>query len=441
MNQWLKLLRLKELTLAKVFFALFVFQILVAFIWFPLWLKLIFFGVDLAFLISLSINSFKLAKINFALRLERNQNNAIINSLSEGVIAYDPDFKIWSMNDAAEIICGLRKEEVLDKRVTPEWAANERLKILATIIFPSLASVVMKKTVATYPQVVAISLTDPRELHLEITTNQIFDENKNLLGFIKIVRDRSREIQLLKTKSEFITIAAHQLRTPLAGIRWAAESLAKEEVGPLNPEQKELAAQSLATVEKLIKIVDDLLGVSKIEEGRFGYQMEKADLVALIEETLLSYKEIAEKYKVKLSFFKPATPLPLITLDKAKIMMALQNLIDNAIKYNVENGEVRVKVEQLKDKPYVQVSVEDTGIGIPAEDIPRLFTKFFRSENTLKKETEGSGLGLFIVKNIIKRHGGEIWVRSIEKRGSTFTFILPTDESLIPPVEVASEEF
>ncbi|MEW5805665.1 MAG: ATP-binding protein [Patescibacteria group bacterium] len=441
MNKLLRFLKLKEMRLAKFFLVIFLIQVAIAFTWLPLWVGLIATAVSLVFLIWLSFNAFGLAKTNFALRLEKNQNHAIINSLSEGVIAYDQDFKIWSMNDGAEIICGIRREEVLDKKVTPEWAGNDKLKILAAVVFPSLAPVVVKKTVATYPQVVDISLTEPRELHLEVTTNQIFDESKNLLGFVKIIRDRSREIQLLKTKSEFITIAAHQLRTPLSGIHWAAESLANEELGPLTEEQKALVSQSLETIEKLIKMVDDLLDVSKIEEGKFGYQMEKADLVALAQEILGTYKEIAEKYKVKLAFYKPEAALPLIKMDKAKIMMVVQNLVDNAIKYNVENGEVKVRVEQLKDKPYVQVSVEDTGIGIPAQDLPRLFTKFFRSENTLKKETEGSGLGLFIVKNIIKRHGGDIWVNSIEKRGSTFSFVLPIDESLIPPVEIGSEEF
>jgi two-component system sensor histidine kinase VicK len=106
----------------------------------------------------------------------------------------------------------------------------------------------------------------------------------------------------------------------------------------------------------------------------------------------------------------------------------------------VENGELRVKIEKLADKPYIQVSVEDTGVGIPQNDLPRLFQKFFRAGNVLKKETEGSGLGLYISRNIIKRHGGEIWAESTEKRGSTFYFVLPLDEKMIPPTEMVAEE-
>ncbi|HCI05347.1 TPA: hypothetical protein DEX28_01225 [Patescibacteria group bacterium] len=441
MNRLISYLNLKEMVLPKFFLAVFLIEAVIVFVWAPFFVALVITLASLVFLIWLVFSALSLAKINFALRLEKNQNSAIINSLSEGVIAYDPSFNVWSMNDAAEIICGIRKEEVLNKKVSPDWANNEKLKVIATVIFPSLAPTLIKKTVASYPQVVDISFSEPRELYLEVTTNQIFDGERNLLGFIKIIRDRSREIQLLRTKSEFITIAAHQLRTPLSGLHWAAESVVKGELGPLNEQQKEVYQQNLEVIQKMIKLVDDLLDVSKIEEGKFGYQMEKADLISLVQEALGTYKEIAQKYGVKLIFYKPEVQLPLIKIDRAKITMAFQNLIDNAVRYNVENGEVRVRIEPLKDKPYLQVLIEDTGIGIPAEAIPRLFTKFFRAENTLKKETEGSGLGLFIARNIIKRHGGDISVKSIEKRGSTFSFILPVDETLIPPVEMSGDEF
>jgi len=441
MNRFISYLNLREMTLPKFFLVVFLIETVVVFLFAPALVAWLITLASLFFLVWLVINAKALAKTNFALRIGESQNSAIINSLSEGVIAYDQNFSIWSMNDAAEIICSIRRDDVLNKKVSPDWANNDKLKVIASVIFPSLAPTLIKKTVATYPQVVDISFAYPRELYLEVTTNQIFDNQHNLLGFIKIIRDRSREIQLLKTKSEFITLAAHQLRTPLAGLRWAAESMVKEELGPLAPEQKQISQQNLEAIKKLVELVDDLLDVSKIEEGKFGYQMEKSDLTSLVQEVLEMSKEIAQKYAVKLVFYKPETQLPLVKMDRSKIMMVIQNLVDNAIKYNVPNGEARARIEQLSDKPYLQVSIEDTGIGIPVDDMPRLFTKFFRASNTLKRETEGSGLGLFIARNIVKRHGGDISVKSIEKRGSTFSFILPTDESLIPPIEISSEEF
>jgi signal transduction histidine kinase len=118
----------------------------------------------------------------------------------------------------------------------------------------------------------------------------------------------------------------------------------------------------------------------------------------------------------------------------------MSNLIDNAIKYNVKNGSVTVRIGRLPDQPFLQVSIEDTGVGIPQEAMDKLFTKFFRADNVIKFQTEGTGLGLYITKNIIKRHGGSISAESTIGRGSKFTLTLPTDPKLIPPTEISAAE-
>jgi len=119
----------------------------------------------------------------------------------------------------------------------------------------------------------------------------------------------------------------------------------------------------------------------------------------------------------------------------AKLGMALSNILDNTIKYNIKNGQVTVNVERMKDKPFVKVTIKDTGVGIPGDQIQNLFKKFFRADNAIKFQTEGTGLGLFIARNIIRRHGGDIWAESELNRGTTIYFTLPTDPSLIPPEE------
>jgi two-component system phosphate regulon sensor histidine kinase PhoR len=130
----------------------------------------------------------------------------------------------------------------------------------------------------------------------------------------------------------------------------------------------------------------------------------------------------------------------MIHADTQKLGMALSNLLDNAIKYNIKNGQVIVKVEPYPNKPYIQIVIKDTGIGIPPEGIKKLFTRFYRGENVVKEQTDGSGLGLFITKNIILRHGGNISVESTLGRGTSFYIVLPTDPSLIPPKEVMGGE-
>jgi signal transduction histidine kinase len=432
--------KLPEMRIAWYFLIVCLIQIISFLLWPPFIFALILATSLLLFFVAIAWTAVHLARTNFALQLEKNQNAAIIAGFSEGIIAYDKDFRIWSINHAAEIICGIRKEEVIDQKVTPEWGSNPRFQIITQILFPSLAAVITKKTVATYPQVIGISFSQPREIHLEITTNQIFDDKGKLLGFLKVIRDRSREVELLKMKTEFITVAAHQLRTPLSGVKWALESLQKGDYGTLEQPQENLLKETLRMTEKLVKLIDDLLDVARLEEGKFGYEFEKSDILTLIQEILEQVEQLANERGIRLAFFKPETPLPPILMDKRRIGLVLQNLLNNAIKYNVKNGEVRVKVELLKDRPYVQISIEDTGVGIPEKDLPRIFSKFFRSENIMQLETEGSGLGLYIARNIVKRHGGEIWFKSVEKRGSTFYFVLPTDESLIPPVEVVAQE-
>lgn len=438
--------KLKEVRSAWVFFVLAFVSSITLWIRLPEFIALLFTLAFTGFFIYLFIAGIAMAKTNFSLKIEKNQNAAIIAGFSEGVIAYDQFFRVISMNSVAEMITGLRKEEIIGQIVGPEWAGAPRYKILAQIIFPSLASSVVKKTLGGWPQRVAITIKDPQELHLEIATNQIFDESGKLIGFIKVVRDRSRELALVRSKSEFIAVAAHQMRTPLTGIRWALDSLKSDaaernqQMAAQSEDQKALLAQTSTSVEKLIKLIDDLLNVAKIEEGKFGYVMKKDDLTALVRSVLETLAQAAEARGVRLVFYPPAEELGPILMDKSKLALALQNIIENGIRYNVKNGEVRVKFEKLPGKPYIKLTVQDTGIGMRESEVARLFKKFFRGEAAVRAEPEGSGLGLYIARNIIARHGGEITASSVEKRGTTFTILLPTDESLVPPTEMATEE-
>ncbi len=190
---------------------------------------------------------------------------------------------------------------------------------------------------------------------------------------------------------------------------------------------------------RLLKVVNDLLDIAKIEEGKFGYQFQEVDIGEFLGEQLAEADPIAKQYQVKLYFEKPAEELK-ITADPAKLGVAISNLLDNAIKYNIPNGEVTIQVKKIPDKPYLQITIKDTGIGIPSEAIDKVFKKFFRGENATKIAVEGSGLGLYIAKNIIKRHGGDIKTESTLNRGTTFYISLPTNYLLIPPKEFAYDE-
>ncbi len=383
------------------------------------------------------INSLRLARSNLEIKIERNELKSIISNLRDGIIAYDPNFKILIFNAAAEGIFGVQSQKVIGSYLAPEKVREPGFQLLSQVVFPSLAPMVVRQSeTGVYPQIVDISFDEPK-LELRVSTDKIVDPNGRLLGFVKLIHDRTREIALLRSKTEFIAVASHQLRTPLTGIHWALEALAKEN---FDANIKDIIDKAFEASTKLSKTVNDLLDVSKIEEGRFGYQFENIDIVNFIEEIVGKINDFAKQFNIKINFQKPKEASIALSADPQKLSMVFSNLIENAIKYNVENGEVIVGVERVEGQPYVKVSVKDTGIGIPADQMDKLFTKFFRAENVVKVVTDGTGLGLYIVKNIVKRHGGEIWAESEINRGSTFSFTLPTDPKLIPPKEVVYGE-
>ncbi|MDD3808328.1 MAG: ATP-binding protein [Candidatus Pacebacteria bacterium] len=367
------------------------------------------------------------------IELEKSQVEGMLKSMNDSIIAYDESFKITLVNDSFERLCGISEKELVGNKITPELNNTLKYSILAKIAFPSLASELTRLSPETNPSKVLIKIFKPRELILELITSRVENKYDHSFGFVKIIKDRTREEQLMRSKSDFITVAAHQLRTPLTGITWGVEVLAKKELGEINENQEKILNQSLSALKEMSKTIDELLKASSIEEGKFGYQFEMGDIVDIINNSLSGCLIKAQEKKVKLVFYPPEFKVPKFVMDKEKIKIVVDNLIGNAIKYNVLNGEVGVKIEPIKGKPFIKISVSDTGIGINQKELENVFEKFYRSPSVLKSHTSGIGLGLYITKNIVKNHGGDIWVESIEKRGTTFNFVLPTDQSYIPP--------
>ncbi len=417
------------------FFAIFALLVSVAGFFFldPLAHALVF-GVLVVVGAMIFGTSVRVARSALDLQLEQRRLQTIIADLNDGVVAYDNNFKMLVFNKAAEQIFNVKADRILQQSFTLQ--VKERLpaeyRLLLAVLFPALAPIVVRRSEpGIYPQVLDFTFTEPA-VELRVSTSRILGDADESLGFIKIVRDRTREIGLLRSKSEFIEIASHQLRTPLTGIVWAWESLVNEE---LKPETHTLVVSGLQATKHLGDIIDDMLDVSRIEEGRFGYDFVSQDIVAFLQKIVDEASLAATKYQVKVYFDRPPEKNIAITFDPKKLAIAVSNLIDNALKYNVKNGEVVVKVESIPQEPYIKVSVRDTGIGIPEKDLPKLFAKFFRSDNASRFATEGTGLGIYITKNVVERHGGKIWVESELNRGTTFAFTLPIDPALIPVKE------
>ena len=250
------------------------------------------------------------------------------------------------------------------------------------------------------------------------------DELESLAEDFEEMRQRLRiahqhELFLGKLKSEFISIAAHQLRTPLTAIRWTLEQ-ALENKGSMD---EQMFRRALETVIHMADLINDLLNVSRIEEGDFEYHFRCLPLDPLVRERVVAHEDKAHARRITLTLALEGEPLPPVRLDKDKWSMALDNILDNALKYTPEGG--RVEVSLRMDAGGITLAVSDTGIGIPRDQLDNIFTKFFRAENAVSFQTEGSGLGLYIVRKIIEAHGGTVRVESREGEGTTVIIHLP----------------
>ncbi len=370
--------------------------------------------------------------------VERNELKGILGSLDDGLIVYDKDFKVTFFNSAAERLFKLKMSDVTAKPLSPRDVDEDARRILAQVIFPSLApQVLVRSKEGEYPQVVDLVFKDP-ELDLRVTTMPIMDENADPIAFMKIIKDRTPQVTALRSRGEFITVASHQLRGPVTDINWALQSLAHVE--GLEETDKMILDNALKASDNLLRRIEDLLSIARMEDGQFGYQFEETEIVEYVGKILSDVLPAARKAGIKIYFDRPAEAMPMVTIDPKRLSLAIVNILENAIRYNVENGEIIVRVDRMADKPFIVVSVRDTGIGIPKESIQKLFSKFYRADNALKTQTEGSGLGLYIARSIVVAHGGQIWADSELGRGTTISFALPTDPTLVPRREVSAEE-
>ena len=352
---------------------------------------------------------------------ERDKTNTIITNFADGLLVFDPENKLSLINPRAEVFFKIKSREVIGKSVL-ELDSFPNLKPLIILLGkPSLKTGVAREI----KEMSKKELLLEKDLILEVSTISIM-VGEERTGTLVILHDVTREKIVEKLKTEFVSLAAHQLRTPLSAIKWTLQMLLDEDLGEITKEQREFIEKIYESNEKMIRLINDLLDVTRIEEGRYLYRPVLASLENEVQFVVNSYKEEIEKRKLKLEFKEPKKKLPQVMLDVEKMRLAIQNLLDNAIRYTHSGGQVTISLKGDKNK--VEFRISDTGIGIPKDQQKRVFTKFFRGANAVKIETGGTGLGLYITKNIIEAHDGKIWFESEENVGTTFHFSLPLKE-------------
>jgi signal transduction histidine kinase len=374
-----------------------------------------------------------------ALRRDRQRVSSIIQNLSDGLIEHAADNTVLLINPVAAALLGVNEEAVLNKKFQPleqlptgVESGDDALRTVFGLSYHDHITLANEELAQPHSDVkeALFEIIGAQRRYLVVTSLSyvLVEDGKEEKRYLKIIHDATREQIISRMKSEFISIAAHQLRTPLTEMKWAMRAVLDGDAGKLTVLQEKLIGNSYRTNESMVRLVSDLLNVSRIEEGRFGYSFVEGNLVAFVSSILENFKGKFTEKNITL-LYEPPT-LPNAFFDEEKLSLALNNVLDNAFNYSEAGSTVRVALRQ-EDK-YIRVEIEDHGIGIPKEDLSRIFGKFYRAANAIRLQTQGSGLGLFIVKNIVEAHGGSISIMSEQGKGTEVSFTIPLSRELIP---------
>jgi two-component system phosphate regulon sensor histidine kinase PhoR len=346
---------------------------------------------------------------------EKDYLQTVLKGMMEGVLVVDGRGRILMVNDALRGLLSLSKD-VSDK-MPLEIIRNAELEGAIRKAIQDGENIALE-----------LDLDKTGEKTIEVNVVSILPSNKRMdeesegiRGAIAVFHDITRLKQLEKIRQDFVANVSHELRTPLTTIKGYAETLLE---GALKEDQAFQFVQVIKRhTDRLTKIVEDLLMLSRIETKEFQLKMEAIPLRDIIDDVFEFVKEPAEKKEISLSRNEIPSSLA-VQADRDYLEQILINLLDNAIKYTPEGGRVTVSAIE-KDSKEIQFSVEDDGIGIPKEDLSRIFERFYRVDKGRSKEMGGTGLGLSIVKHLVQVHGGRVWVESQPGKGSTFYFTLP----------------
>lgn len=355
------------------------------------------------------------------LEQEKAKAEAIVASMGEAVIVADRAGLVVLVNQYAEQLFEMRAADIHGKSLVSVFPlqdqAGKATVSTDTFLHPQELAAQIQPRQGTYYFI----KRDSTKLPLAVTVSPVM-LGDNYVGTVVICRDVTKEQAVDRAKSEFVSIASHQLRTPLTIIKWYADKLLQKNQ-KLDPvDAQELIKEIYDTNHRMIVLVNALLSVSRLELGTLGIQPQLSDIVDVAHRAIAEHHEemVRKNLKVNISI---AEPLPLVMIDPQLMLVVLQNLISNAVKYTPEKGTLSVTITTQPGALVCKVA--DTGCGIPRDQQSRIFSKFFRADNVRELDTGGTGLGLYITKALVKEMNGMIWFESESGKGTTFYVSLP----------------
>ncbi len=355
-------------------------------------------------------------------QIETSRSRAILEAVADGVLVTDSAKTITLFNASAEKILGLERSKVIGKSLE-----------YFTGLFGKAAQA-WRETISTWSHDPAtyqagdtyaeqIILENSRVVEVRLAPVSL---RNDFLGTVSIFQDITHQVEVDRLKSEFVATVSHELRTPMTSIKGYAEVLLMGAAGPLNEQQSHFLEIVKMNTERLAVLVNDLLDISRIESGKVDLSMLPLNLDELVDEIIDDLKHRSQEENKPVGVTKKVPPdLPRVFGDRDRVHQILANLVDNAYHYNEPGGQIAICMHPIAG--FVQVDVQDTGMGIPEVEQPQVFERFFRGEGPLVMGVSGTGLGLSIVQNLVHMHQGQIWLESsgVPGKGSTFSFTLP----------------
>lgn len=364
---------------------------------------------------------------------EEAKDEAILRSLGEGLMVTDEEGYLTFVNEAFSDLLWLGDSEVAGQKVSNVIrVANESDEAISfehDVLLPVLSQEEERSVTDTY-----FFTSDHRETFpVKLTVSPIRHEG-DVIGGVAVFRDITHERAVDKAKTEFVSLASHQLRTPLSTINWYTEMLLDGDAGELTDSQREFLQQVYESDQRMIALVNALLNVSRIELGTLAIQPEPTDIRELAKSVI---QEVKQRIEEKNLDFRNdfADDLPEITVDPSLMRIVIQNLLTNAIKYTPAGNAFGINIHRVEAGQHIEgvdieedsalIVVWDHGYGIPPEAQDKVFTKMFRADNIKQRDATGTGLGLYIAKAVIESGGGRIWFSSTEGKGTTFFATVP----------------